>query len=50
MNKEIDDTIKEITLSIIQFDTDSRNDNFDGINKFINDFERHGSFKIKNNC
>ncbi|MCK9282325.1 MAG: hypothetical protein M0P71_17045 [Melioribacteraceae bacterium] len=40
MNRDIDDTIKEITLSIIQFDTDIKTIDPDGINKFINDFER----------
>ncbi len=40
MNIEIDDTIKEITLSIIQFDTNIKASDPDVINKFINDFER----------
>lgn len=35
MNKDIDDTIKEITLSIIQFDTDIKTGNSDGISTFL---------------
>jgi hypothetical protein len=39
MDKEIDDLIKKITVSIIQFDTDTKQGNFEGIKTFLNEIE-----------
>jgi hypothetical protein len=38
MNKEINDTIKEIIFSVIQFNTDIEKNNATCLNKFINNF------------
>lgn len=38
MKKYIDDTIKEIILSVIQFDADIKKNNVAGLKKFLDDF------------
>lgn len=44
MNRNVDDTIKEITLSIIQFDTDIKAGEPEGINKFLNIIDTYKSY------